>query len=128
MEPSSETLEERERRILASGSDHELIGRIINILAEIARLAPDLKRIREILELEDHPLISTKSAGPELAAAIKQVRKAQIGALMTTLRVIVKTQQQMDAGMPAIAKEAMDRVIDESLGRIGLDDKGQGVQ
>lgn len=118
----------REQEILASGKDHELIGRIIHILTEIAHLAPSLGRIREILEMEEHPLISTDGAGPELARAVKLMRKAQIGALMTTLRVIVKSQQQMQGGLPQIDAEARARVLKESLGRIGLDDdKGQDV-
>lgn len=113
----------REAMILATGGDNELIAHVVRVLVDISKLAPSMTRLKEISENANHPLFV--GAGANVDAGLKEhmatMRRAQVGAIMHALKVIVDTQKKTMQELPKIDADAKKRAIDASLKGLGLD-------
>lgn len=112
--------------------DREIVNEVVQILQRITHLARFLPRLKEICEDENHPLfVSHSHAVSEYTKNhMKQMRKAQVGALIQVIRIIGKTQQATQEKAPIIHSLDKENAINESMKRAGFDisaedDKGQ---
>lgn len=110
----------RDQMIIASGGDAAIVAEVVNILARIAKLAPNLPRLREIVESENHPLFNGDGGNiaPELKTHMRDMRKAQVGALLYVIKIMTKTQVKTTTELPAIEQAARKRIVDESISKL----------
>lgn len=111
----------REAMELQSGSDEKLVGHIVHILGDLTAIAPSLSRLRAIMENSDHPIFKAANVSPELREHMKQMRRAQLGALVQAIRVIQKTQAATFKAMPVIQDAEKKAHLDKAMRDLGLD-------
>lgn len=92
-------------------------------------LVPDLQRLKEILDTDDHPLFTPNpvpevTLTPETLEYLKKARKAQVGALVRTINVILKTQEGL-LDVHKAGDEEKKRAVDAALANLFGEDKGQ---
>ncbi len=108
--------------MMLAGPDGIIVSRVVRILMELARLIPDLNRLKQIAENPDHPLFkSLEDASPRMGSHMVQMRRAQVGALVRAINTIVLTQKQTMTSIPEIRQMDEKQLVDDALRRIGLD-------
>lgn len=116
---------------LAQDPDAQLILRVVKILLEISHLVPELPRLETLVSDPNTRLYLTESPAlsPEMKEHMKNMRKAQIGALLNVIRVIERTVSATFTEAPRLDAQARKRAVDEALSRIGFEkDKGHEQQ
>lgn len=104
----------------AAGGDDVIIAEVVNISMRISKLAGDLPRLREIASDENHPIFvaSESNLTPELKAHMRDMRKAQVGALLYVIKIMQKTQMKTTKELPLIEEATKKRIVDEAINRL----------
>lgn len=106
----------------AMNDDTELVNQVIQALSSVVRLIPSIGRIREIANDASHPIFASPNSSPLLKEHMRQMRRAQLGSLIQTIRVIQKTQNATFTAVPDIERKEKKNIVDEALRNLGIND------
>lgn len=103
-------------------SDEMLIGMVMLILKDIARLAPFLHRIDDIIQNPNHPAFHNERIEARMLEIAKRQRMQQFEALAAMVDMLIHNHEAAFRLMNFIKDTEKNEAVDRAMRNLGIED------